>query len=247
MCWSHIRWKNNPAKPNEAYVPTNIEHMANCLTHGICIVPCVYATRDLVQEAINMPQEISAKTFGLALFLLFSVSTVFHLVSWSGHARTLRFYLHISDRAIIYLFIAASYTPWLTLCDVGFFGSHLRWCMWFLATLGIIYSYCFYEKYKRLETIFYVILGTAPALVVMESPLKNGTYELALGGALYIFGVLFFKCDGVIPCAHAIWHLFVVLGAWTHLAAIQKYLIGCRIPGMDAEPSHLPDCITELS
>ena len=70
--------------------------------------------------------------------------------------------------------------------------------------------------------------------------------ELALGGAIYILGVFFFKSDGRIPCAHAIWHLFVVLGAYTHFVAIQKHLIGCRIPGIDLEPSHLPDCIKEL-
>ncbi|XP_041473309.1 monocyte to macrophage differentiation factor 2-like isoform X1 [Lytechinus variegatus] len=246
MCGGDIKWKNNPAKPHEAYVPTNIEHIANIITHGLCIIPSLYASHDLIQEATTYSQKTSAIIFGLALLLLFSISTLFHLVSWSGLAKKLRFYLHISDRAIIYLYIAASYTPWLTLCDVGYYGNHLRWVMWFLASLGILYSYCFYEKYKRLETLFYVILGTVPALVVLESPLKNGLYELALGGIIYICGVVFFKSDGIIPCAHAIWHVFVVMGAYTHLNAIQKYLIGCRIPGVDPdEPSHLPDCITQ--
>ncbi|XP_041473310.1 monocyte to macrophage differentiation factor 2-like isoform X2 [Lytechinus variegatus] len=221
MCGGDIKWKNNPAKPHEAYVPTNIEHIANIITHGLCIIPSLYASHDLIQEATTYSQKTSAIIFGLALLLLFSISTLFHLVSWSGLAK-------------------------LTLCDVGYYGNHLRWVMWFLASLGILYSYCFYEKYKRLETLFYVILGTVPALVVLESPLKNGLYELALGGIIYICGVVFFKSDGIIPCAHAIWHVFVVMGAYTHLNAIQKYLIGCRIPGVDPdEPSHLPDCITQ--
>jgi monocyte-to-macrophage differentiation protein len=49
--------------------------------------------------------------------------------------------------------------------------------------------------------------------------------ELAVGGALYVFGVVFFKCDGLVPFAHAIWHLFVCMGASVHFYAISTYLI----------------------
>lgn len=48
--------------------------------------------------------------------------------------------------------------------------------------------------------------------------------ELKLGGFLYVTGVIFFKSDGSIPCAHAIWHLFVVAAAGMHYYAILNNL-----------------------
>jgi monocyte-to-macrophage differentiation protein len=53
----------------------------------------------------------------------------------------------------------------------------------------------------------------------------SGMTELAIGGVFYVFGVIFFKSDGRVPFAHAIWHLFVCLGACVHFYAISTYLI----------------------
>lgn len=48
--------------------------------------------------------------------------------------------------------------------------------------------------------------------------------ELTIGGIIYVLGIVFFKSDGVVPFAHAIWHVFVVMAAYFHYCAILKYL-----------------------
>lgn len=67
-------------------------------------------------------------------------------------------------------------------------------------------------------------------LCVIQSN-TEGLHELACGGLIYCLGVLFFKSDGVIPFAHAIWHLFVALAAAVHYYAIWKYLY--KVPSAD--------------
>lgn len=57
----------------------------------------------------------------------------------------------------------------------------------------------------------------------------SGIYELFLGGLSFITGVVFFKSDGVIPFAHAIWHLFVLVGTMFHFYAINLYLLGQEV------------------
>jgi len=48
---------------------------------------------------------------------------------------------------------------------------------------------------------------------------------MALGGLMFLSGVIFFKSDGLIPFAHAIWHCFVFFGAAFQYYAVYNYLI----------------------
>lgn len=71
------------------------------------------------------------------------------------------------------------------------------------------------------EWLLSLWLDSSPFL---QQPNTDGIWELMTGGAFYCLGMVFFKSDGRIPFAHAIWHLFVAFGAGTHYYAIWRYL-----------------------
>jgi len=228
LAWLSVQrseWKNERAKNNEQYVPTMKEHLGNIVTHGALVVPVAWLSYMMMQSAVGPVQAYASAVYGAVLTGLFSVSTVFHVVSATCEDGFWRELLHRSDRAMIYLFIAGAYTPWLNLKHLSGLSVELRWTVWILATIGILYQQTFHERYKAVETTFYVIIALLPSLSVWEMRDVSGLTELKFGGAIYAVGVLFFKSDGRIPLAHAIWHLHVVLGALIHFYAVNKYLV----------------------
>lgn len=77
---------------------------------------------------------------------------------------------HRLDRAMIYLFIAGSYTPWLYLKDwpAGSPSSWLQTGVWPLALVGLVYQQLFHECHKLLSTIFYVVIAALPGFAIVQ-------------------------------------------------------------------------------
>lgn len=66
---------------------------------------------------------------------------------------------------MIYVFIAASYFPWLN--HEPFLLPTTRIVVWIMATMGILYQQIFHERYKWLETLCYVIMGIGPSIAII--------------------------------------------------------------------------------
>ncbi|XP_071616940.1 monocyte to macrophage differentiation factor 2 isoform X2 [Heliangelus exortis] len=221
----YARFMNHRVPSNCRYQPTEYEHAANCATHAFWILPSILGSSILYILSDDQWETISAWIYGCGLSSLFIVSTIFHTISWKKrHLRTVEHCLHMFDRMVIYFFIAASYAPWLNLRELGPWASHMRWIIWIMASVGTVYVFFFHERYKLVELVCYVIMGFFPALVILSMPNRDGLLELVAGGLSYCLGMVFFKSDGRIPFAHAIWHLFVAIGAGIHYYAIWRYL-----------------------
>ncbi|XP_051242626.1 monocyte to macrophage differentiation factor 2-like isoform X2 [Dicentrarchus labrax] len=195
-----VRFMNNRVPPNKRYQPTEYEHAANCATHALWIIPSLLGSSMLHFQSEDQWERLSAWVYGAGLSSLFIISTLFHTVAWKkSHLR-------------------------LNLRELGPWACHMRWLVWVMASFGTTYVFFFHERYKIMELICYTVMGVFPALVILSMPEQSGLCELLVGGACYCLGMVFFKSDGIVPFAHAIWHLFVAMGAAIHYYAIWKYL-----------------------
>lgn len=218
---------NKRATNGEAYEPTFAEHVANVASHAIAIPISIIATSYLLSASQYALQYNVAFLYGFSGTLLFLSSTAYHSseLLFRPHRKILRYYLHILDRATIYFFIAASYTPWVTLRECTNVLIDVKIVIWLLALAGIIYQCNFHERFKTAETVFYIALGTGPSFATLTMTDRSGLSLMAMGGLAYLAGVVFFKLDGIVPFAHAIWHLHVFLGAATQCYAVHSILL----------------------
>ncbi|XP_056608111.1 monocyte to macrophage differentiation factor 2a [Triplophysa dalaica] len=215
------RFMNNRVPSSKRYQPTEYEHAANCATHGFWIIPSIMGSTVLYVLSDDQWETISAWMYGTGLSGLFIMSTIFHTVTWKkSHLRKVEQRFHMCDRMVIYFFIAASYAPWLNLRELGPWAVHMRWLVWIMKSRHTL----FLKMNKLLDLLCYTAMGTLPALVLVSMPNREGVLELSVGGVFYCLGIVFFKSDGLIPFAHAIWHVFVAVGAGIQYYAIWRYL-----------------------
>lgn len=203
------------------------EELYNTITHGI---GAVMGLGVMIWFAIlsistgNVWYITSFCTFALCMFLLYSMSTIYHAIT---NADLKRFFRKL-DHSAIYLLIAGTYTPFtlITLREEGIWGWLLFGFIWCAAIIGIIFSFLKMKKTSIVKTICYLLMGWVvvfaikPLITVLgESGHMDVLYWLVAGGAFYTVGTVFYVLDKY-KYMHSIWHLFVLGGTLCHVIAI---------------------------
>lgn len=173
---------------------------------------------------------VAIAMFGLSLILLYTASTVYHLVRASE--RVIKF-LRKLDHSMIFVLIAGTYTP---ICLISLQGT-LRWAMfvgiWTCALMGIIFKMVWFNAPRWISTLSYVLIGwisifLIPALSKTMS--MGGIVLLFLGGVAYTLGAVIYatkwpRIKSNIFGFHEIFHLFVMVGSFCHYFMVFKYVM----------------------
>lgn len=161
--------------------------------------------------------------YGIGVTIMFLASTLYH----SATDPKLRKRLNVLDHSAIYLTIAGSYTPITMLTMPPFWGIPLLITVWLIAATGIILKFFFIGSFPKLSTVMYVLMGWV--IVIALKPLINsmetaGLVWLLAGGLAYTFGAVLYQKPGL-KFNHALFHLFVLIGAVCHYIVIYGYAI----------------------
>lgn len=176
---------------------------------------------------------VSFSIFGGSLILLYTASTIYHLLTISDKGvRVLR----KIDHMMIFVLIAGTYTPICLIPLRGGWGYSLLAVIWGVAIVGTIMKLLWFDAPRWLYTLFYVIMGWL--VVIAFWPMTKtipieGIAWLVAGGILYTIGAVIYgtkwpKLNLKLFGFHEIFHLFVMYGSFCHFWLMFRYILYIR-------------------
>lgn len=187
------------------------------------------ATTALLWRAPTWPGRIALLVFGLGLMALFITSSLYHSVPWgpTWHRRMQRL-----DHSMIFLLIAASYTP----IGVIVMEGRLRWVViatvWSIALAGIGLVMALPRERHGISIALMTTLGWISVPLMVPVAIDAGAAAvtlLAVGGVLYTAGMVFLVTGRPrlwphVFSHHELFHVFVIGAAALHFAANFGYI-----------------------
>ncbi len=214
-----------PKKPLFQY--TLGEEIFNSVSHGVGALLAIIGGSVVVTLAAvyGGPLQVAACTiYAVSLFLLYTMSTLYHAFPFPRVKRLFR----IFDHSTIFILIAGTYTPFMLLALHGNTKGLVIFIInWAAAVIGIAFNAISLEKFAKPSLVLYVVMGWSIIFaigdVVQALPL-GGLVLLFLGGLFYTVGIVFYVLKKI-RYMHAIWHLFVMAGSVLHYFCIVLYVL----------------------
>jgi hemolysin III len=200
---------------------TRAEMIADAVVHGIGIAFGVIGGAAIIVLAAvfaGWAQLAAVTIYAIGLVALLSVSAAYNL--WPV-SRT-KWLLRRFDHALIYVLIAATYTPFITRFPHGFDRYALLFGVWAVALGGAALKVALPGRFDRLSIALCILLGMSGGLAwnTISAALPPSTVWLMVaGGSVYVAGVIFHVWQGL-RFQNAVWHAFVLVASMLFYSAV---------------------------
>ncbi|WP_300280378.1 PAQR family membrane homeostasis protein TrhA [Peptacetobacter sp.] len=212
----------------------HVREAGNGFTHLLgAILSFIGLLALVIKASINTPNPLAITSviiFGTSMILLYTASTVYHLIISSD---TVISWLRKIDHSMIFLLIAGSYAPFCLISLKGKQGYILFSIVSIAAIAGICFKLFWFKCPRWISTIIYIAMGWVSVVLIV--PLYHA---LSLSGLLYlILGGLFYTIGAIIYASkpkflefknfgfHEIFHIFIMLGSLSHFICVFFYVL----------------------
>jgi hemolysin III len=195
-------------------------------SHAYAFFAAVAAGAVLVVLADGSRARLACAIYVGALAGMFGASALYHLVPWrSSRARD---WARRLDHAMIFVFIAGTYTPFALLAFTGLLPAVLLVAVWSGAVVGVVLNTSWIGAPRWVTTPVYLLVGwvgvIAAPQVFTELAVAPAVLVVA-GGVLYTLGALAYATQWPNPLPahfgfHEVFHALVVAAAVTQFVAV---------------------------
>ncbi len=203
------------------------------LTHLVGLFLAISGFTSLVIFAVlygTLSHIIGYAIFGIGQILLFGASSIYHFFPSSTKLKNL---LQRIDHAMIFVYMACSYTPLCLTVNNHVLGWGLLTIVWLITVVGVILKSVNIKMKDWISTMLYVGFGLlllVPIYPISQWLSFDGMWWLYGGGSLYMIGVIFFVLDDYVKSPewfgfHEIFHIFVLAGSFSHYWLFLKYVL----------------------
>jgi hemolysin III len=195
--------------------------------HFYCAVAAVFGGTALVVVSWAMASKRAGHAtlaYALAIVAMFAVSAIYHRVHWeSADARQ---WMRRLDHAMIFVFIAGTYTPFARLAMPRSTGHVVLAIVWGGALAGIVLTLFWLSAPRWVGVTLYLLLGWVAVWylgMILHNAGAVATVLLAAGGVLYSIGGVCYGLRWPDPWPTTFgYHEF--FHACTALAAVCQYI-----------------------
>lgn len=210
---------------------TRLREPMNGLTHCLGAVFAAIGAILLIIRVAAPPLPwhiVCFAIFGTAMVLLYTASTLYHWLPLSPAGQ--KVWRRI-DHCMIFVYIAATYTPICLLALGGAWGWSLFGTAWGVALFGVFVKLYWLHAPRWLSTSLYVgmgwmvLVGIYPLVQSLPTP---ALWWLVAGGVCYTLGAVIYACKWPNLCRwlgfHELFHIFVMAGSLCHYVVMYSYV-----------------------
>ena len=200
------------------------------VSHQIAFYVAVCAGVVLIAATNSARSRIATTVYVVLLAAMLGVSASYHRIDWSPRSRT---WWGRADHAMIFAFIAGTYTP---VCLLGLdraTGNRLLALAWSSAGLGILRALLWPRPPRAISTALYIAVGW---IVVAYFPEVWAAFDpvsltlILLGGACFTIGAVVYatRRPDPVPAVfgyHEVFHALVLVACSCHFAAVARVAV----------------------
>ncbi|MGI8757060.1 MAG: PAQR family membrane homeostasis protein TrhA [Acidimicrobiales bacterium] len=202
--------------------PALIKPILRGRLHQLAFLASIFGLVALVRSASSPRALAVAWIYGVASGLLYLTSSSYHVFAKSPRARRI---MQRADHSMIFVLIAASFTPIAVLAVPNPWRWPILAVMWAGALGGVVLKIVAIDRYPKIGGALYIVLGWAGVVIFPTLWHRPATLALvALGGVLYTGGAVLFALNRPRLSPrwfgyHEVWHTFVIAaGALLYVA-----------------------------